>query len=296
MTEYLDSDRLLAFFAAAGFKTYKSESGWWYEAGPRFLLGVPTHDPIHLEAAEARAICKATGALGLRYITSDANTGRESWQMVASGSDYSLENFSGNTRSKIRRGIKKNDVRRISGAELKQAGEQAFLDTVSRQGRADRYGLERWYKLLDAADADPAIEIWSAWFEDKMAAYLLIMPFEDSCEFYEARSRNDTLKHYPNNALLYTVTEDILVKRGIPEITFGIEGLEDLDSLDSFKLAMGYYRKPVRQHVMFRPSVGAALAVKPVRSAIGMLARRDEGASFWRRAEGLMSFAGYERG
>jgi hypothetical protein len=295
VTDFLDSDRLLAFFGASGFKTHKSASGWWYEAGPRFLLGVPTHAPIHLERSEAAEICKQTGALGVRYITSDAGVGSESWQMVATGSDYSLENFSANTRSKIRRGLKKNEIRRISGQELKTAGEQAFLDTVSRQGRADRYGLERWHRLLDAADAEPAIEIWSAWHEDKMAAYLLIMPFEDSCEFYEARSRNDTLKAYPNNALLYTVTEDILVKRGISEITFGIEGLEDLDSLDAFKLAMGYYRKPVRQHVMFRPALTAALAIPPVRSAIGMLARRDEGASFWRRAEGLMGFAGFER-
>ena len=293
MTDFLDSDKLLAFFGASGFKTHKSASGWWYEAGPRFLLGVPTHDPLELDSKEATAICQATGVLGLRYITSDKTVGAESWQMVATGTDYSLDNFSGNTRSKIRRGIKKNEIRRITGKELKTAGEQAFLDTVSRQGRADRYGLERWHRLLDAADNEPAIEIWSAWYEDKMAAYLLIMPFEDSCEFYEARSRNDTLKHYPNNALLYTVTEDVLVKRKTPQITFGIEGLEDLDSLDAFKLAMGYYQTPIRQHVRFRPALSAALAIKPLRSAIGMLARREPGSAFWRRADGLLGFAGF---
>jgi hypothetical protein len=287
----LDRDRLLAFFSAAGFKTYRSASAAWYEAGPRFLLGIPTHDALVLDAAEARATLRATGALGLRYVSARPEEGAESWQMVATDADYDLEKFSANTRSKVRRGLKGNDVRRISGAELARAGEQAFVDTVSRQGRADRYGLDRWRALLSAADAEPGIEIWAAWNGDKMAAYLLIMVFADSCEFYEARSRDDTLRNYPNNALLYTVTRDILVERKIPQITFGIEGLEDLDSLDAFKLAMGFYRKPIRQRVVFHPALRTALALAPVRSVIDRLATREGSSSFWRRARGLMTYA-----
>jgi hypothetical protein len=291
LTDFLDRDRLLAFFGAAGFKTYRSESAAWYEAGPRFLLGIPTHMALELDASEARKTLSATGALGLRYVSARQNEGAESWQMVATGADYDLEKFSANTRSKVRRGLKGNEVRRVSGAELARDGEQAFLDTVSRQGRADRYGLDRWHALLAAADKTPGIEIWAAFNDGKLAAYLLIMVFEDSCEFYEARSRDDTLKFYPNNALLYTLTRDILVERKIPEITFGIEGLEDLDSLDAFKLAMGYYRKPIRQRVVFHPALRTALSIAPVRSAIDKLATREGSSSFWRRARGLMGYA-----
>jgi hypothetical protein len=211
--------------------------------------------------------------------------------MSATGARYSMEDFSGNTRSKIRRGLKSNEIRRVSGAELGRAGEQAFLDTVERPGRADRYGLERWHRLLDAADRTPGIEIWSAWSEGTLNAYLLIMVFERSCEFYEARSRNDALRHYPNNALLYTVTEDILVHRGLDEVTFGIEGLEDLDSLDQFKLGMGFVRKPIRQHVIFHPALRTALALKPVRGVVEALAGRPSASSFWRRARSLVDFA-----
>ena len=290
MSDFLDLDRLAAFFSGAGFRVHRSESAVWYEAGPRFLLGVPTHDPLNLAEEEAREVLRTTGALGLRYITADPGLGRPSWQMTLSGDDYSLEKLSGNTRSKVRRGLKQNEVRRISGSELAVAGEQAFLDTVERQGRAGRYGIERWRRLLAAADADSGVEIWAAWHEGVMAAYLLVLTFEDSCEFYEARSRNDTLRFYPNNALLYTVTEEMLVTRGLERITFGIEGLEELDSLDSFKLKMGYEKLPVRQHVIFHPAVRTALGVPPVRMALSALARRPNG-SFWRRAEGLIEYA-----
>lgn len=289
----LTPDSLLSFYSAAGFKTHRSKQGCWYEAGPRFLLAVPTHLALSVEAHEAREIFRATGALGIRYVTSRPDAGRASWQMSATGSEYSMEDFSGNTRSKIRRGLKNNDIRLISGAELARHGEQAFLDTVERQGRADRYGIERWHRLLAAADRTPGIEIWSAWHQDVLAAYLLIMVFNDICELYEARSRNDCLRHYPNNALIYTVTEDLLVRRGLREVTFGIEGLEDLDTLDQFKLAMGFVRKPIRQHVIFRPALHSALALKPVRTALDAMAARAGSASFWRRAQSLVGFAGY---
>jgi hypothetical protein len=284
---------LLSFYAAAGFKTHRSEHGGWYEAGPRFLLAVPTHLPLSIDAAEARTIFRSTGALGIRYVAAHPDLGRPSWQMSATGTAYSMDDFSGNTRSKIRRGLKANEVRRISGSELAGCGEQAFLDTVERQARADRYGIDRWHRLLAAADRTPGIEIWAAWHEGTLAAYLLTMVFDDVCELYEARSRNDCLRHYPNNALIYTITEEMLVRRGKREVTFGIEGLEELDTLDQFKLAMGFVRKPIRQHVIFRPPLGAALAWKPVRDLLGRVAARPGSASFWRRAQSLVGFAGY---
>jgi len=292
VSDLLDPDRLLAFHEAGGFTVHRSPNGWWYEAGPRFLLGVPTHRALTIDPAEAKQVLRATGALGLRYVAADPACGRSSWQMVATGTDYDLSQFSSNTRSKVRRGLKQNTVRPISGAELAKVGEQAFRDTVERQGRAGRYGIERWHRMLEAADATPGIEIWSAWHDDVMAAYLLVMVFDDGCEFYEARSRNDTLRFYPNNALIYTVTCEMLKERGVEEITFGIEGLEELGSLDAFKLAMGYTKKPIRQHVIFHPALQAALSVRPLRSALALMARRPQASAFWRRAEGLLELSG----
>ena len=94
MSDFLDLDRLTAFFRTAGFRVHRSRSAAWYEAGPRFLLGVPTHDPLELDDGEARDVLRATGALGLRYITADAGRGRDSWQMSIAGDDYSLEKLS----------------------------------------------------------------------------------------------------------------------------------------------------------------------------------------------------------
>ena len=290
MSKRLTPDGLLEFYDRAGFTVHNAGSSWWYEAASKFLLGVPTHIPLDLSTDDAQRIIKDSGSFGIRYVTPNNNEGSESWQMSASGEDYSLDNFSSNTRSKLRRGIRQNDIRRIAGAELIEVGEQAYQDTVGRQQRAGRYTIDRWHRLMKAADETDGIEIWSAWNENELAAYLLVMVFEDTCELYEARSRNDKLRVYPNNALIYTVTEDMLVNRKLKEVTFGIEGLEELESLDAFKLTMGFVKKPIRQRVVFCGPVRAALSVPLAKPLIGMLGARGPKADFWRRANSLLAY------
>ncbi len=290
----LDADGLLAFYERAGFAVHRSDNAWWYQAGPRFLLAVPPHRAITLPSEEVRRVLRATGAFGLRYVAADNQKGLASWRVVLDQPDYDLSKLSANTRSKVRRGLKQNVIRRVSGAELKRCGEQAFRDTVDRQGRGGRYGLERWHRLLDAADATPGIEIWGAWNGERLAAYLLIMVFDDACEFYEARSRNDTLRSYPNNALIYHVARELLRERAIPRISFGIEGLEELDSLDEFKRTMGFEREPIVQRAVFHPLLQTVLAQRPIRTLVGRLADHAGPVSLWRRVHSLTRMADFE--
>lgn len=288
----MDAERLMRFFADVGFAVHRSASAYWYEAGPRFLLSLPSHTPIELPEAEAREVLRATGAAGLRYVAASAAGARASFQMVAAGRDYGLERLAGNTRSKIRRGLKRHEIRRISGTELETAGMQAFVETLDRQDRRNASSIEQWKRLLAAADGEPGVEIWSAWQGHELAAYLMVFLIDDVCEFYQGRSRNCFLKDYPNNALVFHLTEEMLARRGLREVTYGLESLETVDSVDAFKLSMGYERKPIHQRIVFRPSLAAALKVPLVRPLIRWMGTRPQAASFWRKAYGLLAFAG----
>jgi len=288
----MSAEGLLAFLAAAGFRTHKSESALWYEAGPRFWLASPSHTAIDVSAGELRAVIRATGAFGLRYVAADAGGGRHSFQMTASGADYSLDRLAANARSKIRRGLKRNEIRPISGSELKEAGKQAFLETLDRQNRAKSYPLDKWHRLLDAVDEEPGVEIWSAWYEGELAAYLMVFLIEDVCEFYQGRSRNALLKHYPNNALTYFLTEEMLARRGLREVTYGIESLEETKSVDAFKLSMGYEKQAVRQQIVFHPAIDLALRAPGIGRAVQWMGTRNGAPSYWRKAYGLLNFAG----
>ncbi len=290
----MDAQRLMNFFSACGFRTHRSPSAHWYEAGPRFLLSLPSHRTLRLDAAEIKGIFRCTRAAGLRYVSlEDADT-RPSFQIVATGSDYSLARLPASTRSKIRRGLKRFEIRQASGCELESAGERAFLDTIERQGRNTADALRRWRRLLSAADCEEGVEIWSAWEGQTLAAYLIVFLVDDICELYQGRSRNDFLRYYPNNALVYSVTEEMLVRRGLREVTYGIESLENVPTVDAFKASMGFVRKPIAQKVLFHPLLRALLRFAFTRGMVRRLATRKNAAVFWRKAYGLLRFAGLE--
>ena len=100
------------------------------------------------------------------------------------------------------------------------------------------------------------------------------------------------LKHYPNNALTYFLTEEMLVKRGLREVTYGIESLEETKSVDSFKLSMGYEKQPIRQKIVFRPLIDLALRTPGIGRAVQWMGTRKGAPSYWRKAYGLLNFAG----
>lgn len=287
----LDAERFAAFYRASGVRVARSESAWWYEAAPRFLLALPSHTPVTLKPGEASELIRREKLAGVRYICGDHDGGRASFQLVCDTPDFSLEKLSANTRSKVRRGLARNEIRRVSGRELASIAEGAFVETMERQNRASTHAVDTWRRMLAAADLEPAIEIWTAWHEGEFACYLVAVRIDDVCEFFQARSVNRLLKHYPNNALIYTLTEEMLVRRGLREVTFGIESPEPVEDLDTFKLQMGYRKKPVRQRVVFHPLLGAAFSLAPIRRLLMKAGARPEADVRLRKAAGILKFA-----
>jgi hypothetical protein len=285
----LDAQRLAAFYERSGVRIAQSQSAWWYEAAPRFLLALPSHRELVLPPAEASELIRRERLAGLRYISGAG--GRPSFQIVCDAADYNLEQLSANTRSKVRRGLSRNEIRRISGRELAALAESAFVETMERQNRASTSAVETWKRMLAAADDEPAIEIWTSWHEGEFASYLIAVRIDDVCEFFQARSVNRLLKHYPNNALIYTLTEEMLVRRGVREVTFGIESPEPVEELDAFKLQMGFRKKAVLQRVVFHPALRAAFMLAPIRRFVLSSGGRPTADVRLRKLAGILKFA-----
>jgi hypothetical protein len=136
------------------------------------------------------------------------------------------------------------------------------------------------------------MEGWGAFVQGELAAFLLTAELGDCVEFLLARSRSDLLDAYPNNALIFTVAEHLLVKRRVSKITFGLESLEPVGPLDQFKFGMGFRREPIRQRVVFHPVLQTLLRSAAFRALLHRWGdRQGEKAVFWRKASGLVRFA-----
>jgi hypothetical protein len=289
MTATMTADGLLELFADAGYRTHRTPHARWYEPWPRVLLSLPSHDFVEPPEEETDALLRRVPAVALRHVTPAGRQGKPSFQMVADGRDYGLARLSGSNRSKVQRGLKRFEIRTITGQELTSAGEVAFRETLARQRRLARHSVAQWRRFVAAAERRAGIEFWGAWRGEQLAAYMITFLVDDVCELYQGRSRNEFLRDYPNNGLVFTIVEEMLARRGFRQVTYGLEALEPVEGVDAFKLGLGFERRPAAQRVVFHPFLRAVLGSTLARATIERLARR-RATTFWRKAHGLLAF------
>lgn len=280
------------FLAATGHRVLRGAGTHWYEASRGFLLALPSHRLLQPSREEMRALFRHQPCAGLRFSAPLDGPGKLSYQIVCDDRDYGLERLSANVRSKVRRGLRRCEIAPLSFATIAAEGLAADRDTLARQGRGVRLEGAAWTRYWEAAAATPTMEGWGAVVDGELAAFLVTVQLDDCVEFLLARSRSDRLDAYPNNALVYEVARRMLGERGVRQITFGLESLEDVEALDQFKFGMGFRRAPLRQRVVFHPLLRALLGSSRART---VLRRWSDGrgarGGFWPKALGLLRFA-----
>jgi hypothetical protein len=288
----MDSLAYADFLRAIGHRVVPTRSAYWYNASRCFFLSAPPNRMYEPGADELRVVLRRPPCLGVRFAAPLDGVGKLSYQIVCDNRTYGLDALSGNVRSKVRRGLKRCSVAPVPFPLIATAGRRANQDTVTRQGRDGVLGGDKWDRFFAAAATTPGMEGWGAWTDDVLAAFLVTVTFDDNVEFLLARSCSDQLGAYPNNALLFTVAEEMLVRRGVREITFGLESLEPVGPLDEFKFSMGFRPRPLRQRIVFHPVVRALLRHAAVRTVFRRWTERQGvEAVFWRKAAGLLRFA-----
>lgn len=280
------------FLSATGHRVLHGAGAYWYDASPGFFLALPSHRLLRPSEDDLQALLRHQPCAGLRFAAPLDGPGKLSYQIVCDTRPYGLEPLSANVRSKVRRGLRRCEIAPVPFATIAAQGRPADRDTLARQGRAVRLGDRAWDAYWTAAAATPSMEGWAAFVGGGLAAFLVSVQLDDCVEFLLARSRSDALDAYPNNALVYEVARRMLNERGVRQITFGLESLEDVEALDQFKYGMGFRRAPLRQRVVFHPVLRAILRASGPRAALRRWASgRGPRGGFWHKALGLLRFA-----
>jgi hypothetical protein len=280
------------FLSAIGHRVIAAGGAHWYDASSGFFLSAPSHRLLTPGDGTLRALLRHQPCAGVRFPAPLDGPGKLSYQIVCDTRGYDLQHLSANARSKVRRGLRRCAVRAVPFATIAADGQAADRGTLARQGRAVRFAGEAWQRFWTAAAGTPGMEGWAAYAGERMAAFLVSVQFDDTVEFLLARSRSDCLDAYPNNALIFEVAREMLGRRGLRRITFGLESLEPVGPLDQFKFGMGFHAAPLRQRVVFHPLIRALLLRPAIRSLVSRYAQgRGPEGGFWRKALGLMRFA-----
>ena len=183
------------------------------------------------------------------------------------GVPFGLGDLSSSRRSKVRRGLKKNEVRRIEDLEpLIEDVRQIVISTRQRTG----VGLpvsyyeqrrEKWrgdmLRLFGMADRP----WWGAFVGGRLVAYYQTAWLEDTLEICAAKSHSDHLANYPNDALLYVVMDEAFNRMGCRRVEYGDWTAQD-DRLQYFKQSYGFERRDFPQYLHLNPLAGPVLRLR----------------------------------
>jgi hypothetical protein len=175
---------------------------------------------------------------------------------------YSIDKLSANNRSKVRRGLKRFEVRSVTGAEVARMGYRCQVGTHERN-LLKPMARDEFERHWENYRPSPIETLFAAVKGDEMGAFMSVRHLGTWVEIVGTSSATELLSDYPNHALMFTVLENYLRKLGADSVSYGLSSVQTqskAETLHHFKQSIGYEAIPVtrvvRVHPVLRPVVG----------------------------------------
>ena len=279
------------FFRSLGHKIVQTKSCFWYSSHRFLFKNLPIHrnvDPTHSELA--KVMIRGT-ALAIRYPGTPGEANPDGGIYVCSDRNYDFASLSANARSHTRRGLARCTVEQVDFKDLAVQAYPLIQETNLRQtGKQPHRNESQWKSFCDLARRWPDLEAWGAFVDGELAAFAVAMLAEDCYYIHLQKSASALLKHYSNNALLFTVMKAALARPAVGWISNGQIALAAREGLYHFKTSMGFEIHPFKEQVVFNPLIKPGLWAG--RAVTSRLARIDPENLFWRRASRAFDLAG----
>jgi len=275
------------FLEAQGLPVFEAEGSLWVEKRRFFFENIPPHRKLHLSpAAVGRLLLK--GCAVVRYACAEPE-GAPSFEYVCTDKDFGLQTLAPDARRRVRRGMETCEVRRVEFDLLARHGYAINRSTLLRQGRPGAAQVTeeaRWRSYMQACASIPSLEAYGAFLEGRFIGFSISVILENYSYLHHTQAYTEELKHSPLNVLTYLVTKAMLERPQIEQVSQGLEPFLPLPSVERFKLAMGFRKRPLARRVVVNPIARPALSAAGVWLARKALGKRAPGL-----AEDFATFA-----
>jgi hypothetical protein len=238
----------------------------------------PADADYTLSPEEAAGALRSLGGMLLRTTSGFRPPGEASeWYAVICRTFTPIESVaSSNTRSKLRRGLRNCEARRISSEELARSGYEAYRQAFKRYGGADVPDSRSVWEaqVLSSEGFDDIVHHWAVRCDGRLAGYSSNYVFGDTEAAYSTlKFHPDHLKKYGSYALFHTMNEYYLGERRVSYVNDGfrsiLHGSELQDFLErNFSFERAYTGIEASYRLPYRMFLGATF---PFRNLIGKL-------------------------
>ena len=171
-------NRYAEFLGACGVQVDEIDHIWWFKYNGFLRPAYLPHKVPEISQSDARRARQKLGGLFARWDSGFSAPQESPWWYVIHSGSYSIDQVSGNTRSKVRRGAKRLETRFVTAQEMHEQGRDVCKKAVAR------YSNEKF--LPRPSD-----------FDERLRA---AEKYPDVCEFYGV-FRGDVLVGFSENHL-----------------------------------------------------------------------------------------------
>lgn len=247
-----------------GQKVHCQKTTWWKQKYPQFCVPLIPFTPL----TKDKQPNTWSSLIGYSYFTDEGNAyDRIEYVMAREKDDYNISELSSNRRSKVRRGLKRNDI--IQVTELEPHLEKMKSVVISARERTGAGNPVEYYikhgdswqeSMLNLARMKDR-KFWLAYQGENLAAYFHTTLIEDMLIINAAKSHSDFLSNYPNDALVHEVLDYANNQQKCRLIIYGHWVAED-KNLNRFKESFGFSKKEMKERIETRLPVKSLILRK----------------------------------
>lgn len=251
------------FLRLNGHRVIQTPSSLWIDVRPLVFQTAPPFNFSQIQGDEVDEVFKSNNVLVCRWFSEDRASSegdrREHGSLLfAAKPPYDLSTLDQKARNQTRRGLERVEVRRVDLDErTERLAYDVYADNVRRLGlfKTEKHIDQRWRTWVNTIRKASCVEFWSAWQDRSLVAFTVAVRTGAETELVLQRSLYSSLRLYPNNALVYTVTKDAF-ERGSRLVSFGLSAYSgDKEGLHKFKIGMGFKALPLYEHLQWHPWV-----------------------------------------
>jgi hypothetical protein len=256
-----------------GQPVFRTASSYWHSEGLAVFQAFPYHWLIQPCQEELRELMFNHHAAAVRYSMPARPAGEgDAYHAVYVGPDYDFEALGSWARKNVRRGLRSCRVVPIGLDRYVAEGWDLRVDTLARQQRHVKESREDWRRRYAATAGLEGFEVWAAEVHQRLAATLLTFQMDGWAYMLYQQCHRDFLREHVNNALSFSVTQNLIRRPNVRGIFYGMRSLDAPASVDEFKFRMGYQARAVRQRIAFHPYLSPLVNRFTHRLITGLLA------------------------
>ena len=217
----------------------------------------PPHMVGLVDRQEVHSVMQESGALMARWIDGWDTDACDWWYVCCDDPNYDIHMIPSKSRRKvIRRGLSRCEVRTISPEEFAATGHAVYKAAVSRHaGRDHIASQEEFVKGIEKAAELNAWEIWGAFYNGQLAAYVVCLVIEDAVIKSSSKSDPHLLKVNPNDAVSFVLTKHYIRENKARYVSSGARSIYHETNVQNFMLTHGYRQIYCPLRVEFRRDI-----------------------------------------